>query len=679
MQYHIEPFDNKNNPIVDVDNKIVPLVYFNHIVLKYGETFNYFLENHESIVSVVSGSIDVFVDNVRQEPTISYTVSATTLTFTAAPDSGTNNVYVVHKANAASLTPPDNIVLKPSSVDSSGDIDSDGDLEIVAGNDSGLLHILHHDGSEMASFDTGDDIRGGISVSDINDDGSYEILFTGYDDFLHIWDPISGQEVQGWPIDLGTNSLSEPATADLDNDGDLDMYLLNHNIHTPRNYTDVSKRLEKDSLSGDKFFENKINEQEAKFVDVSESSGIFSSPLGYGLAITTADVNNDGWVDLYVGNDFHENDYIYINQKNKSFKEKSKDFLSHNSRFTMGVDIADMNNDKLLDIFTLDMMPFYRDIFLKSGGEDTDQVYKIKKSFGYEDQYARNNFHLNRGNSKFTDIALYNDTYSTDWSWSVLLEDFNNDGKNDIFISNGIYKRPNDLDYINYASDIDFRLFNKNNEKKFYENLIDKMPTLKIPNILYLNKGDLEFQKMTHDAGMEKTYSNGAAYGDFDNDGDLDLIVNNINQQVSVLENITSNKSTNNFVKVSLVSYGSRFLSIGSRVDLYYGGKKITKQLNPVKGFQSSSSYNLNFGLGKSQIVDSLKIIWADGKKQTHYKVELNQINTFEKNDNLEVVKGDVRNTLLLEKSLDGVDHVIHLACISNDPSFELNKNRVLL
>ena len=532
-----------------------------------------------------------------------------------------------------------------------GDINNDGFEDLYLSSNQGkdklfinLGDFKFKDISNSAGLDTLNTWSTGVSMADVNGDGWLDIHVSKVGNYK----TLKGHNLMYINQKDGTfNELSEElgidfsgfstqaAFLDYDNDGDLDMYLLNHNIHTPRNYTDVSKRSEKDSLSGDKFFENKINEQEAKFVDVSESSGIFSSPLGYGLAITTADVNNDGWVDLYVGNDFHENDYIYINQKNKSFKEKSKDFLSHNSRFTMGVDIADMNNDKLLDIFTLDMMPFYRDIFLKSGGEDTDQVYKIKKSFGYEDQYARNNFHLNRGNSKFTDIALYNDTYSTDWSWSVLLEDFNNDGKNDIFISNGIYKRPNDLDYINYASDLDFRLFNENNEKKFYENLIDKMPTLKIPNILYLNKGDLEFQKMTHDAGMEKTYSNGAAYGDFDNDGDLDLIVNNINQQVSVLENITSNKSTNNFVKVSLVSYGSRFLSIGSRVDLYYGGKKITKQLNPVKGFQSSSSYNLNFGLGKSQIVDSLKIIWADGKKQTHYKVELNQINTFEKNDNL--------------------------------------------
>ncbi len=532
-----------------------------------------------------------------------------------------------------------------------GDINNDGleDLYLSSnqGKDKLFLNLgdfRFKDISNTAGLDSLNSWSTGVSMADVNGDGWLDIHVSKVGNYKSLdgHNLMYINQKDGTFIELSedlgidfSGFSTQAAFLDYDNDGDLDMYLLNHNIHTPRNYTDVSKRLEKDSLSGDKFFENKINEKEGKFVDVSESSGIYSSPLGYGLAITTADINNDGWIDLYVGNDFHENDYIYINQKNKTFKEKSNDFLSHNSRFTMGVDIADMNNDKLLDIFTLDMMPFYRDVFLKSGGEDTDQVYKIKKSFGYEDQYARNNFHLNRGDSKFTDIALYNNTHSTDWSWSVILEDLNNDGRNDIFISNGIYKRPNDLDYINYASDIDFRLFNESKQKEFYKNLIDKMPTLKIPNIIYLNKGDLEFQKMTYEAGMERTYSNGAAYGDFDNDGDLDLIVNNINQKVSVLENISNKKSGNNFVKISLVSNGSKFLSIGSRVDLYYNKEKITKQINPVKGFQSSSSYDLNFGLGKNKIVDSIEITWADGKKQSHYTLELNQLNTFQKNENM--------------------------------------------
>ena len=170
----------------------------------------------------------------------------------------------------------------------------------------------------------------------------------------------------------------------------------------------------------------------------------------------------------------------------------------------MGVDIADMNNDMLYDIFTLDMMPFYNDVFLKSGGEDSDQVYKIKNSFGYGDQYARNNFHLNRGNSKFSDIALYTETYATDWSWSVLLEDLDNDGMNDIFITNGIFKRPNDLDYINYASNIDYRSFETSNNNDLYKKLIDKMPTLMIPNIIFRNQGNLNFKKVSKSVGMEK-------------------------------------------------------------------------------------------------------------------------------------------------------------------------------
>ena len=344
----------------------------------------------------------------------------------------------------------------------------------------------------------------GVSMADVNGDGWLDIYVSKVGKFktldshnllyINQRDGTFRELSKKFGLDFSGFS-TQAAFFDYDRDGDLDMYLLNHNIHTPRNYTDSSKRFENDSLAGDKFFENRLNEKEGRFVDVTADVGIFSSFLGYGLAITTADINNDGWTDIYVGNDFHENDYVYINQKNKTFKESGQEYLSNNSRFTMGVDIADMNNDMLYDIFTLDMMPFYNDVFLKSGGEDSDQVYKIKNSFGYGDQYARNNFHLNRGNSKFSDIALYTETYATDWSWSVLLEDLDNDGMNDIFITNGIFKRPNDLDYINYASNIDYRSFETSNNNDLYKKLIDKMPTLMIPNIIFRNQGNLNFKK----------------------------------------------------------------------------------------------------------------------------------------------------------------------------------------
>ena len=526
-----------------------------------------------------------------------------------------------------------------------GDINNDGldDIYLTANQKSDQLYLNLGDLkfkniSNNLGIENQSSWSTGVSMADVNGDGWLDIYVSKVGKFktldshnllyINQRDGTFRELSKKFGLDFSGFS-TQAAFFDYDRDGDLDMYLLNHNIHTPRNYTDSSKRFENDSLAGDKFFENRLNEKEGRFVDVTADVGIFSSFLGYGLAITTADINNDGWTDIYVGNDFHENDYVYINQKNKTFKESGQEYLSNNSRFTMGVDIADMNNDMLYDIFTLDMMPFYNDVFLKSGGEDSDQVYKIKNSFGYGDQYARNNFHLNRGNSKFSDIALYTETYATDWSWSVLLEDLDNDGMNDIFITNGIFKRPNDLDYINYASNIDYRSFETSNNNDLYKKLIDKMPTLMIPNIIFRNQGNLNFKKESKSVGMEKSYSNGAAYSDLDNDGDIDLVINNINQEVFILENLTDGK--NNSVQIILSNNDNNYSSIGAKVNLYLKDKKLTKQLNPVKGFQSSSSYKINFGIESNSKVDSLSVIWPDGSTQTNFNIPINQLTTIKK------------------------------------------------
>ena len=277
---------------------------------------------------------------------------------------------------------------------------------------------------------------------------------------------------------------------------DRDVYLLNHAIHTVRSYGTSDKRVESDSLSGDKFYENKVNEIEGRFVEVTRKVNIYDIPLGYGLAITASDINDDGWLDLYVGNDFHENDYIYINNKDKTFSESIKKSIYHSTHFTMGIDVADLNSDGYQDIFTTDMMPYDPKIFLKSGGEDEDQVSRIKKEFGFEPQLARNHFHLNRGDGSFSEIALLTKTYATDWSWGVLLQDFDADGLNDIFITNGIAKRPNDLDYINYLSNVDFTKYNNSRQDEIKKKLIDEMPTLKIPNILFRILGNVEFENI---------------------------------------------------------------------------------------------------------------------------------------------------------------------------------------
>ena len=531
-----------------------------------------------------------------------------------------------------------------------GDINNDGldDIYLTANQLPDRLYLnlgdmKFDDITESSGIIMDSSWSTGVTMADVNNDGLLDIYISKLG---NLRDFNSHNQLY---INNGDNTFTESSKIygldfvgfstqatffDYDVDGDLDMYLMNHSIHTMRNYGKAEKRNESDPVSGDILFENKMNDTEQKFVDVTKKAGIYNSSLGYGLALIASDINQDGWMDIYVGNDFHEIDYLYINQGDKTFLESSEQYLSHTSQSTMGIDIADMNNDHLFDIFTLDMKPDDYKILLKSGGEDMNKVSQIKKSYGYASQYARNCFQLNRDNKAFTEIGLITETYATDWSWSVLLQDFDNDGLNDIFITNGIYKRPNDLDYINFLSNLGIAdEASKKERDKIKEELIDKMPSDKISNVIFKNNGNLEFEKTKESSGFEKSFSNGVAYSDLDNDGDVDLVVNNINQKASILENKSEGNEKNNYVSLSFEGNKKYAISIGVKAFVYCGEMSFLKELTTTKGYLSASYAKLHFGLGSIEKVDSVKVIWPDGFVQTEKNVAVNKNSKIKRSD----------------------------------------------
>ena len=494
----------------------------------------------------------------------------------------------------------------------------------------------------------------GVASADINNDGLVDIYVSTVSDYKNL-EGHNRLYINNGDLTFTETSKetgldfvgfgTQASFFDYDNDGDLDVYLLNHSIHTPRNYGRANKRFEKDLKSGDRMYENLLNEGNFKFVEVTEKSGIYSSSLGYGLAISTIDVNQDGYTDIYVGNDFHENDYLYLNNGDKTFSEVSKEKISHTSRFTMGVDISDINGDLIQDIFTLDMMPFKSDIFMKSGGEDSDKVSQIKKDYGYNEQLARNHMQLGTNEGIFKEVALITNTYATDWSWSVLIEDFDNDADNDIFISNGIYKRPNDLDFINFQSNILYENY-REEENRLERDLIDQMPMLKIPNILFSQKSDYNFEMSGESIGIPPTYSNGSAVSDLDNDGDLDIVSNNINDKAQILENKSENLKKS-FIQFNIKNNNGS-PSLGTKIIAYTGNKKMIKEITGSRGYASSSSTRVHFGLANYKKVDSIEIKWINGITNKYYDLGVNQIHEFY--PNIENVNLNTSNLLTVSE-----------------------------
>ncbi len=509
------------------------------------------------------------------------------------------------------------------------------------------------------------DWANGVTVADVNGDGLLDIYVcyvSGYKGlrgrnelYINNGDLTFTESAAAYGLDFvgfGTQAVF----LDYDLDGDLDVYLLNHSVHDVGTYGRSNLRFNQDQRSGDKLMQNQLAQGATHFIEVTQEAGIYASKIGYGLGIAASDINQDGYPDLYVSNDFHENDYLYINQGDGTFKEQLETIIGHTSRYSMGNDIGDINHDGLFDIVTTDMLPKEPSILMKSGGEDKIEVHDIKLEFGYGQQLARNAIQLNRGNGHFSDIALFSKMFATDWSWSPLIADFDNDGWHDIHFTNGIVKRPNDMDYIQYISNLsDFR-YTTSNQDSITQEMIKRMPTLKIPNEVFQYKGDWQWESVSSSWGLsEPSYSSGAAYADLDNDGDLDLVINNINQPAFVFKNNTSEKLKNNYVKITLQGVGFNTNAIGATVKLTTGGKQILRYLTTTRGFQSAVEPNLTIGLGKAQRIDSLEIHWPSGKYQLITDVQINTHLWLKEPPNSQPKQNriDVQNLLLSNLNID--------------------------
>jgi hypothetical protein len=427
---------------------------------------------------------------------------------------------------------------------------------------------------------------------------------------------------------------------DYDKDGDLDMFLINHSLqeYSTGAQENPELRTQKNPNFANKLYQN----NKGRFKNVSDGAGITSNVLTFGLGLAVSDVNLDGWLDIYVSNDFNEPDYLFINNRNGTFTDELSKRIDQISMYSMGSDFADFNNDGLTDLITLDMLA-EDNVTQKmhSGSENFDKMQFLFKK-GFFNQFSRNMLQKNNGDGTFSEIGQFAGVSNTDWSWAALFSDFDNDGYKDLFISNGYVKDYTDMDFLKYTVDQTIRVKQGGNQAVVTD-YIKQMPTIEIPNYIFKNNGQGSFDKCTSEWGLDQNgVSAGAAYADLDNDGDMDLVVNNTNAFAGIYKNNNESLSKSNYIRLHLKGTAANPFAIGARISVFSGGHLSYQEQMPVRGFQSSVDPILNFGLGKRSRIDSMVIVWPDDRRQVLKNVKVNQLLTVNHSNAIKVESENV-------------------------------------
>tara|TARA_B100001146_G_scaffold225239_1_gene248464 strand:- start:929 stop:4279 length:3351 start_codon:yes stop_codon:yes gene_type:complete len=643
-------------------------------------------------------AITVFACNTSEENSVSKTNTPTLFTRLSAEESGMDFTNTVVNQKDFNIFKYRNFYNGGGVA--IGDINNDGlaDIYLTANMEQNKLflnkgNMTFDDITETAGVGGNKPWSTGVTMVDINQDGLLDIYVSNagnmegdnHDNDLYINNGDLTFTEKANDYNLAKTGFSTHATFfDYDKDGDLDAYILN-NSNVPVSSLGFAHQRDVRAQNWDipKIFRGVgdmlLRNDGDTFTEVSEEAGIYGSLIGFGLGVMISDVNNDLYPDIYVSNDFYERDYLYINNQDGTFTEDIKNWMSHLCLSAMGVDMADINNDGNADVFITDMLPD-GDQRVKSVMEfEGYNVFKLKQSKDFHQQYIQNTLQLNNGNGTFSEIAYYSGISATDWSWSGLMFDMDNDGFRDIFVTNGINHDLTDLDFVDFFANEIIQKMALTGKKEAIDSIINKMPVVYLPNYAYNNNKDLTFSDRAKDWGLgEPSLSNGAAYGDLDNDGDLDLVVNNVNMPSFLYRNNTNEQTNNNYLKIQFEGSEKNRFAIGTTIKMYYDDQVVLQEMIPSRGFQSSMEYGMTIGLGTAKTIDSLRVIWPNDQTTLLTDVAANQTLQLKQQEASGIFKPQAQKTKTLLTERNNQNLIKHEENNYVDFDFEGMINRMM-